>query len=300
MPFLPIKFLETYNIPHNTSGKNVGKDFVGVKCPFCDDPSTHGGFNLSKSYYTCLKCGYHNLTKAVKVLVGVNYQQAKQIINEFKSRGAESIYHPNELPATEPTNVCSLPAFAAPLESFHKTYLKKRNFNPDKLIKEWRLIGTGFNGDYAMRIIAPIYFNNQLVSYQGRDITNESELRYKACAKKDEVIHHKNILYGIDKVKSDKCIVVEGITDVWRLGPGAVATFGTGFTNEQVLLLAERFEKVWFLFDINFKAIQASFKIERMLNGLGIKSDIIPLPTGIEDPAELTDEQAKRIMEVLK
>ena len=36
-------------------------------------------------------------------------------------------------------------------------------------------------GKYKNRIIIPIYYNNKLVSYHSRDITNKSKIKAKAC-----------------------------------------------------------------------------------------------------------------------
>ena len=69
----------------------------------------------------------------------------------------------------------------------HKNYLIKRNFDPDELEFKWRLVSTGPVGPYKHRIIAPIYFNEKLVSYQGRDITDKAKLKYKACKRILEV-----------------------------------------------------------------------------------------------------------------
>ena len=84
---------------------------------------------------------------------------------------------------------------------------------------------------------------------------------------------------------------------MWRLGPGSVATFGTGFTNEQVLLLAENFKEVFIMFDD--ETIE-DFTLCTKIAGLGIDSKMLHLPIGLKDPAELTDKQAEKIMEVLR
>jgi DNA primase len=134
--------------------------------------------------------------------------------------------------------------------------LQSRNFIPEVLKEKWKIKGTGPIGDYKHRIIAPIYFNGVLVSYQGRDYTGKAERRYMACRKKDELIHHKNILYGIDRAKGSKCILVEGITDVWRLGDGAVGTFGIQYSDYQLVMLWERFNEIYIMFDDDPQAIR--------------------------------------------
>lgn len=141
------------------------------------------------------------------------------------------------------------------MQDMHKRYLEGRLFDPGALERLWGLQGTGPIGQYKFRVIAPVLQGGVLVSYQGRDITGRQELRYKACEEKDEVIHHKHILYGSDLVQ-DRVVVVEGITDAWRLGPGAVATFGCRYTAPQREALAQ-FREVFVMYDSSDPVAQA-------------------------------------------
>ena len=50
------------------------------------------------------------------------------------------------------------------------------------------------------------------------------------------VVNYKDILYNMDRVQGEKVVVVEGITDVWRMGDGFVASFGTTLTSAQINL----------------------------------------------------------------
>ena len=176
---------------------------------------------------------------------------------------------------------------------------EKSEFFAHKLEKEWGLLGTGPVGPYKHRIIAPIHFRNELVSYQGRDITGKSPLRYKACSEKNEVMKHKHTLYGIDKVPGKRVVVVEGIADVWRLGPGAVATFGIKFTGSQINLLSE-FEKVFIIFDSGETEDQAEEQSEILcdsLGCLGVDTEQIRLD-GV-DPGDMGQTEANNLMKSL-
>ena len=170
----------------------------------------------------------------------------------------------------------------------------KIKFDPKKLIHEWNLKGTLFLGAYKFRIIAPIYFQGKLVSYQGRDITEKSPLRYKTCPKTLEILHHKHCLYGIDKAKSDYIVVTEGITDVWRLGPGAVATFGIQWNLEQAKLLMN-YKRVFIMFDKQPQAKQQAEKLANFLALTSIEVHIITLDNS-DDPAEMTQYEADKLM----
>ena len=115
------------------------------------------------------------------------------------------------------------------------------------------------------------------------DITGRQTLRYKACPIEQEVIHHKHVTYGIDLVPRKTCVIVEGITDVWRLGPGAVALFGTEWTPEQLLFLAKRMKTAHVLFDAD--STDKGGKLLSELTALGVGGEQFILEEG--DPGEL-------------
>jgi len=179
----------------------------------------------------------------------------------------------------------------------HKRYLRGRDFDPNRLETLWGLKGCGNTGPYKFRIIAPVMFQGELVSYQGRDITGRAELRYKACKLTEERVHHKDIVYGYDLVPGKRVVVVEGITDVWRLGPGAVATFGSQWTESQLLLLKD-FEKVFVLFDPkDEKAVESGKELAQNL-ALFTKAESIVIEEW-DDPGSASDEDAMEIMQIL-
>lgn len=153
----------------------------------------------------------------------------------------------------------------------------------------WELQATGPTGKYKHRIIAPIYLNNFLISYQGRDWTEKSGLRYKACELEKEIVAHQEILYGIDLAVHHKVILVEGITDAWRFGPGAVACFGIEMKKRQLLLLMERFSEVYIMFDDDPQAIDQAEEIAADLSMAGILTEICLIDG---DPGALPQKEA--------
>lgn len=156
-------------------------------------------------------------------------------------------------------------------------------------------MSTGHIGAYSHRILAPIYFNGKVVSYQCRATRTHQKLPYLACAKREEVIEHKSMLYGFDvAVRLNKCVVVEGVTDVWRLGPGAVATFGKGFTPAQVLLISNHFDQIFVLPDSD---VPESETITPALEALGKEVEELNLSWG--DPDDLSQKQADELMKEL-
>jgi DNA primase len=65
----------------------------------------------------------------------------------------------------------------------------------------------------------------------------------------ESLMHYKDVIYGIDDWHSKTVGVVEGAFDVFRMGKGICTGFGSALTDSQVTKLAERFNRVVFLFD---------------------------------------------------
>ena len=76
--------------------------------------------------------------------------------------------------------------------------------------------------------------------------------------------------------------MVEGIFDVWKIGPGAVATFGIEVSSSQVRLLS-KFEEVFVLFDNEPQALKNARKLRDDLLTLGSDSYVIKIPN-MTDP----------------
>ncbi len=298
MSFNAEKLFKEYSISYITEGKNCSPGWVNIRCPFCQDSSKHLGVNLSNGATHCWKCGKKSLRDVLGALLGVPPYLALGLIKKFSANAPGTALGNNSGHITAQAESLSFPCGTERLKAMHRDYLRKRKFNPEQLEKDWGLLGTGHIGNYKFRIVVPIYFEGRLVSYQARDITGEALLRYKACAKREEVIHHKYLLYGVDRACTDKVVICEGITDCWRLGKGAVATFGIKYTTRQVLLLASRFSKMFILFDSEEQAQEQADRLASELIGLGKKVEILELDQG--DPAELSEKEANEIMQLTK
>lgn len=272
------------------------KGWINVGCPLCasSHKSFHLGYNQREGYFKCYRCGWHPTEKIIAAFARVTADnQLYEIIKEYKGR---SSYTPQDISVIRPENI-TLPTGTQIMTERHKKYLRERNFDPDKLEREYGLLGTGPDGDYRWRIIAPIYFNRRLVSYQGRDITGQQFAKYKGCKDELEVIPHKNILYGWDQIPyhSEKCMVVEGITGVWRLGPGSLATFGVEYTTYQLRLLASRFKDIYLLFDPD-QAGEKAEKITDELMALGKDAHVLEITIPEFDSGNISQELADELM----
>ncbi len=297
MSFNFISFCNEYGIEYVSEGhKHCREGWIQTICPFCaGNPGYHLGFSEESSAFSCWRCGKHTRKETIMALAKCDQKKASYILGKFQLRPRDA-FDKNKTKIIRPGKL-HLPVGTNELQTIHKQYLINRNFDPEVLHNTWGIMGTGPIGQYKFRIIAPIFYAGRLVSYQGRDITEKSNLKYKACPEKLELIHHKDILYGLDEVKGDSIIVVEGIFDAWRMGRGAVATYGIGFTNKQVVIL-NQFKNRFIMYDrreINPQAGEQAEKLERLLICDGTKhTEIIELDEA-DDPGSLTQEQADQI-----
>jgi DNA primase len=269
-----------------------------VQCPFCDDHSNHCGVNPIKSRVACWRCGHHYLDQLIAALLGVSYKEAKEIIKEYSSDDLNYSYTSEK---KRQNKSVSLPKGTGELQQIHINYLLQRNYDPEEIKKVWGIKGTGPIGEYNFRIIIPITFENKLVSYQGRDVTERSSLRYMACKPEEEVVLHKNILYGLENIKDRKGIIVEGAFDVWRIGEGALATFGTSYRNRQITCIKKYLDQAFLLFDPGDIEAQKKAKgLARSLASLKVKTELIELPEADgKDPGDLSPDEGKYLRKFL-
>jgi len=288
-------FCDDYSIQIAKSGKHHRPGWINFQCPFCaGHAGFHGGVNIQKSYYNCHRCGFHSMQKLIVKLIGVNYHEAKNIIKKYSTstNNLQTTQHKAKLPSQ-----IKLPGTKL-LTKKAKQYLINRKFNPDKLASTWGLLSTSHTGFYKNRILAPIYQNHKLVSYQCRDITGKGSQKYLACHQDEEIKQHQHCIYGLDHA-SDNCIIVEGITDVWRLGIGAVATFGISFTKQQAQLIAMNFKRAFIMFDSDPQAQEQADQLGFLINAAFTNYvEIVNLPFLIDDidPGDLSQDIADEIM----
>lgn len=292
MPFDAVGFFQQYGIEYVESGHKHCRDgWVQTECPFCTgNPGYHLGFNLERGWWNCWRCGYHRLFDVLVALLG-SKSLAKQAYHDFKG-ASYSIPDKKKKPAKE----LILPSGLQPLTKRARKYLESRNFDPDLLATYWNLQSTNNIGPTKFRIFIPIYLSGQMVSWQARDVTGNSNLRYLGQSQDKEIISNKQTLYGVDSVPGRSCVIVEGVTDVWRLGPGAVATFGIKYKAEQVSMLVRKFKTCHILYDPPDPQahIQAK-KLARDLSGYGREVVLWDAKTDL-DPGDFKQDDADAFM----
>ena len=193
-------------------------------------------------------------------------------------------------------------------------YLIERGFDPGHLQDVW---GVSFcswcqecSPSATNRIIIPAYKPAKmftapsehqqpvLAGWQARLVTGLDspcpDAKY-LCAKG---MQKSELLYGLPLAiqTTGPVYLVEGATDCWRIGPGAVALFGKVMSRTQKLLLVHHFAGRPIVVLLDPDAREAAQKIQRELQlARGSRGEcrvvLVDLPPGIEDPGACPQEE---------
>ena len=293
-----LQFCKDYNLPMAPHGhKHHRAGWINVPCPFC---TGNAGFHLGHEAsgkgagFVCFRCGGHGGTATIARLARTTPRKAADLIEQYGGRPFTSTVKAKR--EWQLSKDIQMPLGVGKLNSAARRYLESRNFDPDQLAKEFDLMSTGPVGKHRLRIVIPVQYNGFNVSYICRSYAG-SETRYLACPDAEELVPAKDILYNIDSVPNrQKIVVVEGATDVWRLGAGSVATFGTKVTPSQLKFLVQ-FRRVVLIKDMDDAGQDAWGEIYARLQAFGVDAVIHDLD--VADAAELDEREAKYLMRQL-
>jgi hypothetical protein len=279
-----LRLFNDFGVDHITEGhKHARRGWVNTPCPFCSgNPGYHLGFNEQYEYFYCWRCGYHhNQIYVLSQILGISYNETVKITAPYRSGNPRHLYTPlagQQYPYGEPKNL-------VPLTEKHKQYLRSRRFDPEELEATWGLKSTTPLSvlnygpkqlSFAYRIFIPVYWNGKKVSYQARDVTGKALQKYLFCPSEVMRVNPKEILYcSPEAFYKPWVVVVEGVTDVWRLGTASVATFGIQFKKAQVRLLSEAFKRVYINYDPEPQALTQAHKLKAELNARGTEAWVI-------------------------
>jgi len=289
--------LDSLDVTYSEEGKNVTPGWVNIRCLFCNDKSNHLGINLQSSYFHCWRCGTKgHLIKLVMELGGLSFHQAVQIVHDFEDElGIPSVLYDANVIRRDAVELPSHLLEALPQR--HYEYLLQRGFDPFTLQELYQLRATNHLSELPHRLYIPIHQNKKLVTYTTRDVTGTAPNKYKSCANDKGIIPIKECLYNIDTVR-ETILIVEGPTDVWRIGAGAVATFGTAFTTAQInrILLCGS-SRVFVLYDAENDAQRQATKLATLLSGVHPYVEVLELDSG--DPGDLSESEVRELRRIV-
>jgi len=240
-----IELLEDYGIQYWLSGKNVSEGSINVRCPLCDDHSNHCGIFIESLLFSCWRCrDKGHLSYLMSVLTEDSRSYFERKIKAKQTRGErgqtaldviKGLVYPEEDTYEEEDQEdqeITLPAGSKPITTntsneFLNAFLRKRKISIKTCVEyEAHLC---FSGEYAYRMVVPIYLQDKMLAFQGMDLTGKSPQKTKTSSTS---INDTLYLFD-DLIPRTPLLLTEGLLDSWRMGKGSTCTFGTHITKEQ-------------------------------------------------------------------
>lgn len=272
--------LRELNIRYQTEGKDCRPGWLQLVCPFCHG-NPYLGYNLSGNYFHCWRCGPLRILDTLAEFTG----QPARALRKY----TEDIERDRSVTAVKRGKLV-LPAGLGPLKPAHSRYLKRRGYYPKQLEHHWGIQGIAHSIRLSWRIFIPIMFEGEIVSWTTRSISN-STLRYVSASPSEELLDHKKLLYGEDYCRH-AIIVHEGPFDVWRTGPGAVCTFGLGYSRAQIVRMSKYLVRV-VCFDNESAAQKRARELCDMLSVFD--GDTYNVVLGAKDAGEAPQKEIDRL-----
>jgi len=248
-------FLNDNNVHIAGIGERHYRDgWIAIECPFCSGRSKGHHLGISdKGGISCFRCGKHSAYELIAAVSGCDESEAWTVYKQYSDVLFERAPI-RQFVTTPKSTKMNLPG-ELEMPDQHRLYLENRGYPDDKDVTPYQLADrynlrfTVDDPDYPNRIIIPVTYNNRVVSFTSRDVTN-NPLRYKTATKDNELRDIKHCVFGLDLVVGDTAIIVEGPFDCMSLGADvSCAVMGIKYTDEQVKLIGRRFTSVYILFD---------------------------------------------------
>jgi hypothetical protein len=321
MSFDWISLFNQHRIEYVTSGPNISKGHIAIKCPWCAaaDPSQHMSIALSGMGWRCFRNREHRgiqPTRLIQVLLNCSYEHARSLVygesqflpNDFLAKVNGSL-RPQIFPAKK-KELKLLPEFLSfkdlPSAKPFIHYLNKRGYKREVVLHltSWYGLRYCTRGHFEHRIIFPVQFQNNLVSWIGRSIAPQALVRYKTLSVDPDpdsglppaIGPVSDYLLWYDKIRevsADTIVLCEGPFDALRVNVlgrkyGVVGTcfFTSRPSRFQIELLHEilpRYKRRFLLLDQDMTA--GALRVASDLSALGV--DVVHLPSRRKDPAEL-------------
>lgn len=325
-------FCSRYGIEYVLHGPNVAAGNINIRCPFCDDPSHHLGLNISpkRPFWGCWRCKtagrhpYHLLLHLFK-----DSRSANAAIAEQQEGGVPDAFESLFSHREDETTVARIRT-EKPLPSafrrlagyvgrkpplFSERYLeyleRERHFPNGRTAAMTGDLHYAITGDYAGRLILPIYASGKLISWVGRKISDSGPSpRYKTEDSGDlkRCIANMDALEMEQRPKEKALLVGEGPMDYLKLevllgdrNCVATCTFGVSWTDSQLVLLsryAKKFGHTFIVYDkeARMEGMKLVSALREVSGSSRITATFVP---GRKDPGEMRQSDVPLFVKML-
>ena len=273
--------------------KNVRYGWIGLDCPWCGTIGRqHLGIRLGDLRCTCWQCGGHRLGDTLAAVTGAPIRDAMAWVQRLdRPVGAPDSAR---VASQRPSRLLLPTGMRRALGGPHAIYLRKRGFDPGKIIETWGVGVIERAARLPWRIWVPVVERAREVSWTTRAIGDGTGSKYISARPEEELVPIKDVLYGAD-LASSAVVVCEGPLDVWAIGPGAVATMGVGYSPVQIWEIGSYPVRA-ICFDSEKGAQRRAERLANTLSGFPGETHVIMLETG-KDPPECEPGEIEEIRE---
>lgn len=318
-------FLDKYSIPYVTTGKNVGRGEINIRCPFCGsaDPSEHMGLNKTTGYWACWRNSEHrgkSPVRLIRALLNCSASRAREIaglqVQDLSKLGSVLKDLKQGVAVQDRTKKLQMPASFKDITDTgvrkrFLDYLMSRGWSRYKAMGIAHMYGLKccLVGRWAHRIIIPVYMDGRLVTWVGRTTVNDMR-RYLALSTTPDdhdptqpvaTTNIKDTLFNYDeliKTGGEVLYICEGSFDAMNIDwhghsrkypVRATALWSADISEQQVYLLQElskHFARVVVLLDQ--AALSNAMRVQARLSHAGVSFKTL---TQAKDPGEMTRAQ---------
>jgi hypothetical protein len=211
-------------------------EYYCVCCPFCRDDRNRlwinhrygadvaDGRRVDTNLAICYNENCLEKIGRLEQLEDMIFGAGRRIVMKAPIRPADAeVIRTTVEPPGDIVSLADLPDYHPAIE-----YLARRGFSDvGALVRDFDIgvCTSAHNEKYRImrgRLYIPVYFNRQLVGWQGRVVGNP-----KTTVKYYNGLRKSQALYNYDAASKQACVViVEGVPSVWRLGAAGVCIFG--------------------------------------------------------------------------
>jgi len=262
------KYFKSNKVEYKEAGDATNPQFIVYECPFCKNLNYKGNEHPNRLYvgkanskFRCYNCNEQGLF--LKLAAKIENLSFRNLFDKYLGEGVfESLpealsefldQQDEKRQLLEPIKEIEMPSefeqlFERPQGKFKNVYEYMINRG---MTAEGRKIYKNLDLRYCdyleyktpsgkihlvqKRLIFPVYWENKLVGFQGRDITGEAGIKYYIS----EGLPKRRIIYNYENIKNVETITIcEGIVDLikcWSHNP--ICLFGSSISNEQLILL---------------------------------------------------------------
>jgi hypothetical protein len=189
-----------------------------------------------------------------------------------------------------------------------RAYLAERNFDPAELVEQWSvhfcvdapedregfIPGTKWHARAVRnRLIIPIYRLGTMVGWQARAINEISQPKYYTMPG----LKKQHLIYNGDVCRMYKFgVIVEGVTDAWRVGPRAGALLGKEISVFQKQLIMTYWGSGAMCLLLDPDAMEDMEKLDRMIRLDAFRWGGFALKLPAKDPACMDRQELWRLI----